>query len=138
MTLLRRRGSWALALLELAAVALVWVAISWIASSGRAGGQVREYWVAAVPVNWHVVPNERNAIEGEMFHHEETTFQTVVYRQFTRDWARMIPNEEGNEGIQGPLLHAEVGDTILVHFQNLDTLNKRPHSMHFHGVHYRP
>jgi manganese oxidase len=25
-----------------------------------------------------------------------------------------------------------------VHFKNLDTLYKRPHSMHFHGVHYRP
>ena len=36
--------------------------------------------------------------------------------------------------IPGPLLRARVGDRLLVHFKNLDTLYKRPHSMHFHGV----
>ena len=45
--------------------------------------------------------------------------------------------QTGNRGIQGPLIHARVGDTILVHFRNLDTTFNRPHSMHFHGVHYR-
>jgi FtsP/CotA-like multicopper oxidase with cupredoxin domain len=30
-----------------------------------------------------------------------------------------------------------VGDTLLVHFRNLDTLTNQPHSMHFHGVRYR-
>ena len=45
--------------------------------------------------------------------------------------------QPGNEGIQGPLLRARVGDTLLVHFRNLDTLTNQPHSMHFHGVRYR-
>ena len=67
----------------------------------------------------------------------ETTFRTVVYRQFTGDFAKPIPNAPGDRGIQGPLIHARVGDTILVHFRNLDTTFNRPHSMHFHGVHYR-
>ena len=67
----------------------------------------------------------------------ETTFRTVVYRQFTADFAKPIPNAPGDRGIQGPLIHARVGDTILVHFRNLDTTFNRPHSMHFHGVHYR-
>ena len=48
-----------------------------------------------------------------------------------------FPNEPGNPGLQGPLLHARVGDRILVHFRNLDTLTNQPHSMHFHGVRYR-
>ena len=84
------------------------------------------------------MPNQRDAIEGEELDPAKTTFQTVVYRQFTKDWAKPIPNEDGDRGIQGPLLHANVGDIVLVHFENLDTLNNRPHSMHFHGVHYRP
>jgi FtsP/CotA-like multicopper oxidase with cupredoxin domain len=138
VTRVRLRGTWALALAALAAGGVALLTLTLLASPGRAGGQVREYWVAAVPVTWHVVPNERNAVEGETFHPDETTFRTVVYRRFTKDWARMIPNEEGDRGIQGPLLRAEVGDTLLVHFQNLDTLNNRPHSMHFHGAHYRP
>jgi FtsP/CotA-like multicopper oxidase with cupredoxin domain len=31
-----------------------------------------------------------------------------------------------------------VGDRILVHFKNLDSAYRRPHSMHFHGVRYKP
>ena len=44
---------------------------------------MREYWIAAVPVVWHVVPNERDAIMGETFDPAKTTMQTIVYRQFT-------------------------------------------------------
>jgi FtsP/CotA-like multicopper oxidase with cupredoxin domain len=103
-------------------------------------GVVREYWIAAVPVRWNVVPNERNAIDKEMFTPEETTFTTVVYKRYTRDWGKQLPNQPGvsadNDGIPGPLIKARVGDTILVHFKNLDNEFERPHSMHFHGVRY--
>jgi manganese oxidase len=126
------RGPGAIALPALAAIALVL-----LVGSARAGGTVREYWVAAIPVTWHVVPNGRNAIEGDRFPPERTTFQTIVYREFTPDFAREVPNAAGDRGIQGPLLHARVGDTILVHFRNLDSVFNRPHSMHFHGVSYR-
>jgi len=133
-------GRWALAPAALAvtAIAVAALEIAAPASNARSTGQVREYWVAAVPEVWHVVPNERDAIMAQTFDPAKTTFQTVVYRQYTRDWAKPIPNEEGDRGIQGPLLHAQVGDTILVHFENLDTVFNRPHSMHFHGVHYQP
>ncbi|HZO96504.1 MAG TPA: multicopper oxidase domain-containing protein [Gaiellaceae bacterium] len=124
------RGSRALALAALAAAAL--------AAPGPARAQVREYWIAAVPVVWHVVPNERDAVNGVRFDPGKTTFQTVVYRRFTPGFGRMIRNGADNQGIQGPLIQAEVGDTVLVHFQNLDTVFNRPHSMHFHGVRYRP
>ena len=30
-----------------------------------------------------------------------------------------------------------MGDKIVIHFKNLDNEFERPHSMHFHGVHYR-
>jgi len=107
------------------------------ADAPKAQGHLVEVWVAAVPVTWNVVPNGHDAI-GHMEHApSETTFRTVVYREFTRDFAKPIPNAAGNRGIQGPLIHARVGDTILVHFRNLDTTFNRPHSMHFHGVHYR-
>jgi manganese oxidase len=132
----RLRGPRAILLAALVVAAAI--AIATRAGPGKAGGQTIEYWIAAVPVTWHMAPNLRNAVEGEHLDPSKTTFQTVVYRQFTKGWAKPIPNEEGDRGIQGPLLHAHVGDTILVHFENLDTLNNRPHSMHFHGVHYRP
>jgi FtsP/CotA-like multicopper oxidase with cupredoxin domain len=135
------RGPWALALTALAGGAALLLGVGAVtsAASSRATpiGKVREYWVAAVPVTWNVVPNERNAIEGERFTRDQTVFRTVVYREFTKDFAKPLPNRPGNPGIQGPLIRARVGDTVLVHFRNLDTLTNHPHSMHFHGVRYR-
>jgi FtsP/CotA-like multicopper oxidase with cupredoxin domain len=113
------------------------LAVSFLAPAQAADAAVREYWVAAVPVTWNVVPNGRNAIEGERFTRAETVTRTVVYRAFTKDFARQLPNGPGDPGIQGPLLRGRVGDTLLVHFRNLDTLRNHPHSMHFHGLRYR-
>jgi FtsP/CotA-like multicopper oxidase with cupredoxin domain len=124
------RGSRALLLAALAAAFLV-------APARPAKSVVKEYWIAAVPVTWNVVPNGRNAIEGERFARAQTVFRTVVYRQFTKDFATQLPNGPGDPGIQGPLIRARVGETLLVHFRNLDTLTNQPHSMHFHGVRYR-
>jgi manganese oxidase len=94
---------------------------------------VREYWVAAVDQpGWNIIPNGQDAITGTQFDPAKTTVDTVVYRRYSAHWQRMLPAEYG--GIPGPTIHARVGDTILVHFLNLD-LNA-PHSMHFHGVHY--
>ena len=103
---------------------------------------VREYWIAAVPVTWNVVPNGHDAITGTNYLTAETVFPTVVYRRYTKNWRRAVPNVPGDSSnqdlIPGPLIRARVGDHIVVHFKNLDRLFGRPHSMHFHGVHYAP
>jgi manganese oxidase len=109
---------------------------------GAAAGNTRVYWVAAVPRTWNVVPNERDALMDQSFLPSETIFPAVVYRRYTRNWSAPAPSQQeigGDEaGIQGPLLRARVGDRLVIHFKNLDTLYKRPHSMHFHGVTYAP
>ncbi len=129
-------GSGALGALLILLVGLVWMP----SAAGGSEGTLREYWIAAVPVTWNVAPNGRNAIEHEHFAPRETRFTTVVYRRYTREWAKPIPNQPGasadNDGIPAPLIKATVGDTILVHFKNLDNEFERPHSMHFHGVRY--
>jgi FtsP/CotA-like multicopper oxidase with cupredoxin domain len=104
---------------------------------------VREYWVAAVPApTWNMAPNQRDAIHGTVLSPSQTVFPTIVYRRYTRRWGHPVRNSpQGSSNqdlIPGPLLRARVGDRLLVHFKNLDTLYKRPHSMHFHGVHYKP
>src|SRR5262249_8899787 len=108
------------------------------ATAGRAQAQVRQYWIAALPAAWHAVPDEPRAGNGVSADPQKTTLEPVVYRRYTKGFGKMIPNGPDNPGITGPLIQAEVGDRILVHFQNLDTLFNRPHSMHFHGVRYRP
>jgi manganese oxidase len=125
-----------------ALVLAVCVAVLTPALPGTALAAVREYWVAAVPVTWNVIPNGRDAIGGETFATTQTVFPTVVYRRYTRVWRRPMRNAPRTtperDFLPGPLIRARVGDRILVHFKNLDRLYRRPHSMHFHGVQYRP
>jgi FtsP/CotA-like multicopper oxidase with cupredoxin domain len=105
-----------------------------------ASGAVRHVWVAASPAPiWNMAPNGRDAISGVELRPAQTVFPTVTYRRYTRGWRRPLPNVAGNQNrIPGPLIRAEVGDRILVHFKNKDRLYRRPHSMHFHGVRYKP
>jgi FtsP/CotA-like multicopper oxidase with cupredoxin domain len=113
-----------------------------LAAAAPASAAVKHYWVAAVPVSWNIVPNGRDAIMGTTYTPAQTVFPTVVYRRYSKNWRKPLPNEPQGDGNQdlmpGPLLRARVGDRLRIHFKNMDTMFKRPHSMHFHGVHYRP
>ena len=111
-------------------------------SAATPSGQTIDYWVAAVPVTWNMVPNGRDAIMGMDVPREDSVVQTVVYRRYTADWRKPLANapRDSADGlvIPGPLFKARVGDRLRIHFKNMDTLRKEPHSMHFHGVSYQP
>ena len=113
-----------------------------LAGPGAASARVVDYWVAAVPATWNIVPNGRDAIMGMPVSPADTILPTVVYRRYTRGWRAPVQNAAPASAdgllIPGPLLHARVGDRLRIHFRNRDTLRRDPHSMHFHGVHYRP
>lgn len=117
-------------------------------SKGADGGRTRTYFVAADPVEWDYVPQGRNVVTGEPFDEEQAVLATPgpnrlggVYRKaqyrrysdatFSALEARSV--EEGYAGILGPVLRAEVGDTIEVVFKNNTAF---PVSMHPHGVFY--
>jgi FtsP/CotA-like multicopper oxidase with cupredoxin domain len=129
-----------------AATILVAAVVSGVAALGAAAtparGAVREFWVAAVPVTWNMVPNGRDAMTRTTYDTAQTVFPTVVYRRFKHGWKHPLSNtprgSSNQDLIPGPLLHARVGDRLIVHFKNRDMLFHQPHSMHFHGVHYRP
>ena len=122
----------------LAAVAFFFV----LAFSASASAATRTYWIAAVPTNWNVIPNEKDAMSGMTFTPAQTVVPTVVYRRYSPRWRKALPNNPRSvtDGglIPGPLLHARVGDSIVVHFKNEDTLRHDPHSMHFHRMKYPP
>ncbi|MEA2425268.1 MAG: hypothetical protein QOH13_1678, partial [Thermoleophilaceae bacterium] len=109
---------------------------------GVAGARVIDVWVAAVPTTWNIAPNGIDAIDGTAISPADSIFPTVVYRRYTPGWKRALENStrSSSDGllIPGPLIHARVGDRLRVHFKNMDTLRRDPHSMHFHGVHYKP
>ena len=107
-----------------------------------AAAATRDVWVAATPTEWNAVPNARDAIHGLRFDPAATTFPTVVYRRYSRGWKKPLrlayEAGAGAGRFNGPLIRARVGDKLRIHFKNLDTLNRREHSMHFHGVEYKP
>jgi FtsP/CotA-like multicopper oxidase with cupredoxin domain len=113
-----------------------------LGAAPAASAAVRTYWVAAVPATWNAVPNGHDAITGTRYDPSQTVFPTTIYRRYTRNWRRPLrntPRRGGNQdGIPGPLLRARVGDRLVIHFKNLDTRFGRSHSMHFHGVDYKP
>jgi len=58
------------------------------AAAAPAPAAVKHYWVAAVPVTWNVVPNQRDAIMDMMYPPSETVFPTVVYRRYSKKIGR--------------------------------------------------
>jgi FtsP/CotA-like multicopper oxidase with cupredoxin domain len=96
----------------------------------------QEYWVTATRRPWVIVPNGHDALAHDHTPLDPARLKTeaIVYERWSRDFGDRLPN--GAAGLVGPLLRARVGDRLAIHFRNLDL--DAPHSMHFHGVEYKP
>ena len=118
-------------------------------SATEAGSKVRTYYIAADEVEWDYAPGGVNKMMGMKFdgyskvfgergpHRIGSIYRKALYREYTDEtFARLKPRpaEWESSGILGPILRAEVGDTIRVVFKNNAT---RPYSMHPHGVFYK-
>jgi len=128
------------------------VGVSASASStppGGSTGQTRIYYIAADEVTWDYAPGGINRITGRPFGDAESLWvasgphrigkllKKAVYCEYTdATFTRLKPRPKEWEhlGFLGPVLRAEVGDTIQVVLKN----NLRfPVSMHPHGVIYQ-
>jgi len=97
------------------------------------GGKYVEYWIRARTVKWNIVPTKRDDWHGTPIP-GKSTFKAAVYQEMTPGFAE----PKGPANMPGPLLHAEVGDVLVVHFQNdLGDLNQAV-TFHPHGVKYTP
>jgi hypothetical protein len=54
-------------------------------AAAPAPAAVKHYWVAAVPVSWNVIPNQRDAIMGMTYPPSQTVFPTVVFRRYSKN-----------------------------------------------------
>jgi hypothetical protein len=97
------------------------------------GGQRREYWIQARPVRWDVAPTGRDDWMNRRIGGKRT-FHALVYQLMTAGFAEPA----GPAAMPGPVLEAEVGDTIAVHFRNADDRFEQPLTVHPHGVRYNP
>jgi FtsP/CotA-like multicopper oxidase with cupredoxin domain len=89
---------------------------------------VREYWIRAEYAKWNIVPSGRDAMMDQKVR-GKTRFTAYAYRQYTPNFASPM----GPATIPGPMIEAEEGDQIVVHFQNR---LKTPVTVHPHGVFY--
>ena len=110
--------------------------------------QTRAYYIAADDVVWDYAPDGTNKISGKPFEGFEAlvmmpspiglghVYKKTVFREYTDETFATLkprPPEWAHLGVLGPMIRAEVGDTIRIVFKNNA---KHPHSMHPHGVIY--
>lgn len=105
-----------------------------------APGRIRVYYIAADDVQWNYAPRGRNLTGTPGPENEAgstpTTYRKAVYHEYTDgtfSTPKPRPPEWEHLGILGPLIRAEVGDTIKVFFKNN---TKFFCSMHPHGLFY--
>jgi manganese oxidase len=112
-------------------------------------GKTRLHYVAAEEVNWDYAPSGRDEAMGHPFddlqkgyaepgpHHIGRVCKKAIYREYTDDTFTILKQRDAEHqylGLLGPILRAEVGDTIRIVFKNKAT---HPFSMHPHGVLYQ-
>ena len=128
-------------------ISLAFLPVSLVAQAPHAG-RVRTYYIAADEVVWNYAPQGTNVIAGRPFAGIEnlwtqrgptqigSSYKKALYREYTDSTFRTLtprPADQAYLGFLGPIIRAEVGDTIKVVFRNNAT---HPYSVHPHGVIY--
>lgn len=119
-----------------------------ILAQASASAADRIYYLAAEELAWDYAPAGSDLMMGMPFNDDQKVFvergpeaigrvyKKVVYRAYT-DKSFSTKVDRGAEwehlGLFGPVLHAEVGDTMTVIFLNKAS---RPYTVHPHGVFY--
>ena len=102
-----------------------------IANPSPGGGGVRrEYWIRAEQARQTIVPKKRDEMMNRRIK-GKTKFTAYCYRAYDKDFGKPL----ARGAMPGPVLEANVGDTLVVNFQNRLPV---PVTMHPHGVFYRP
>ncbi|XP_067424284.1 ferroxidase HEPHL1 [Emydura macquarii macquarii] len=115
------------------------------ARPGQPYGTMRTYYVAAEEVEWDYAPNKSWALTGKDESYGKvfvssgedrigSKYKKVLYREYTNGEFtehKVRSAQEEHLAILGPLIRAEVGDSILVIFKNKAS---RPYSIIAHGI----
>ncbi len=104
--------------------------------------KVRTYYIAADEVDWDYAPSGRDLIHDRALRPKKAdqighVYRKALYREYTDASFHTLkprPPEWQHLGFLGPVIRAEVGDTIRVFFRNNASF---PASVHPHGVLYR-
>lgn len=110
--------------------------------------QTHTYYIAADEVEWNYAPSGMDLVSGKPFdalekiylepakHRIGRIYRKAIYREYTDATFTTLkprPEQWAHLGILGPLVRAEVGDTIKIVFKNNAS---HPYGIHPHGVFY--
>ncbi|XP_068122911.1 ferroxidase HEPHL1 [Hyperolius riggenbachi] len=115
---------------------------------GQVQALTRTYYIGIVEEKWDYAPSGKNLITGQDIagdneastflesgpHRIGRTYKKAIYRQYTDDKYKDEIAKPGWLGLLGPVIKAEVEDTIIVYLKNLAS---RPYTIHPHGVFYK-
>ncbi|XP_033829650.1 coagulation factor VIII [Periophthalmus magnuspinnatus] len=116
--------------------AFIFLAALFSLSVAPVGAVVRHYYVAAVEIGWdythlesaHSAPNHKKLYKDTV-----QKYIKAVYREYT-DGTYTVPKPRPPwSGLLGPVIVAQAGDTVVVHFKNLAS---QPFSISPVGVTY--
>lgn len=122
-------------------LAMIVAAIGLLTWPSPSQAQVRTYFIAADEVVWNYAPSGRDLIAQKGLPpllplQLGWSYHKAIYREYTDASFRHLkprPPEDAYMGILGPVIHAEVGDSVVVVFRN----NARfPLTVHAHGLFY--
>lgn len=101
-----------------------------------AGSKTRVYFITAEEVNWDYAGYGQRREDKASVKERPTLFKKVLFRSYL-DSSFTTPDSRGEVeehlGIMGPVIKAEVDETIYIVFRNLAS---RPYSLHANGVSY--
>jgi FtsP/CotA-like multicopper oxidase with cupredoxin domain len=112
-------------------------ALSLVLSLGSVEARTRHYYVQAEDVTWDFAPTNQNLIHGGPIPEPWTSshiFQKTRYVEYTDATFQTRKPQPEWLGVLGPIIRAEVGDTVLVHFRNQAPSGS--YGMHPHGFRY--
>jgi manganese oxidase len=98
--------------------------------------KARHYYIAAEDVTWDYAPSGKDLIHGGYIPspwNAQTRWNKTRYIEYTDATFSIRKSQPDWLGILGPIIRAEVGDRVFVHFLNR---SEHPHSIHPHGLHY--
>ncbi|XP_071371278.1 coagulation factor VIII [Centroberyx affinis] len=102
----------------------------------QSNSTIKEYYIAAVEIGWdYIYLDEADAASDQRSRSKDILQKYIkaVYREYT-DATYSVPKPRPAwAGIQGPVIHAQAGDSVVVHFKNLAS---QPYSISPVGVSY--
>ncbi|XP_072258731.1 ferroxidase HEPHL1 isoform X1 [Pyxicephalus adspersus] len=115
---------------------------------GQVESLTRTYYIGIVEEEWDYAPSGKNLITGQNISIDKDAsiflesgadrigrvYKKAIYKHYTNSKYTEEVSKPAWLGFLGPIIKAEVEDTIIVHLKNFAS---RPYTLHPHGVFYK-